>query len=445
MASHMSQEQPRLLVGAKIRAIRLAQKMTQGQLARPDFSISYISAIERGQIQPSLRALAILATRLGLPSTERLTVNTAEDMTEDTLLSGARRVNESIELKLLEAEVAIRQDAIQEAIELLLRLATKDLGKHQVRLYYLLGSAYRQLRRYEESKEQLLRAAQLAQDNRDYFISALANNLLGSVYVATHNYEEAFASYQRCLQLLTDKQVHSPLLAAQVYLSLAEHYMRYNQYSMASEMLQRAAMETAEFTTARQQQEIYSEQCRYFIDTRHYYLARLNAYKLLYLDEQHARSRLRGELYHYLYHAEMRKEPERAHAYLEAAFQQEKDGEDQLTAASVAMHLGSWFFAHDMLAEAGKYAKKAHERAQHFGDSIIAAETSLLLGRIAYARSRSREGDRYFVAGLEMLERLRRREELVEEQVRYAQLLESHGRIGEALAYFKLAYESRQD
>jgi tetratricopeptide (TPR) repeat protein len=150
-------------------------------------------------------------------------------------------------------------------------------------------------------------------------------------------------------------------------------------------------------------------------------------------------------LYHYLCHAVMRRDQERAHAYLVAAFQQEKDGEDQLTAASIAMHLGTWFFAHEMVTEAGKYAKKAHEKAQHFGDSIIAAETSLLLGQIAYARSRSREGDRYFVAGLEMLERLRRREELVEELVRYAQLLESHGRISEALTYFKRAYESRQD
>src|SRR5258708_11203786 len=60
----------------------------------------------------------------------------------------------------------------------------------------------------------------------------------------------------------------------------------------------------------------------------------------------------------------MRRDQERAHAYLVAAFQQEKDGEDQLTAASIAMHLGTWFFAHDMVTEAGKYAKKAHEKAQ---------------------------------------------------------------------------------
>ncbi|HET7641168.1 MAG TPA: helix-turn-helix transcriptional regulator, partial [Ktedonobacteraceae bacterium] len=59
-------------VGAKLRAARKAKKYTQGQLAAPDFSVSYISAIERGQIQPSLRALEILAHRLDLSSTDLL-------------------------------------------------------------------------------------------------------------------------------------------------------------------------------------------------------------------------------------------------------------------------------------------------------------------------------------------------------------------------------------
>jgi len=445
MASDISHEQAGLLVGARIRAMRLARKMTQSQLAKPDFSISYISAIERGQIQPSLRALAILAARMGLPSTQLLTDNTAEGASNDSVLSGSRRLNEVIELELLEAEVAIQQDAIQEAIELLQQLTTKNLKQQQqARLYYLLGRASQQIRQYEESQGHLLRAAQLAQDCGDTFMSTQVHNLLGSVYVARHNYAEASASYQHCLQLLTNNQFHSPLLAAQVYSGLGEHYIRYNQYSTASDMLQRAAMETAQFATTEQQQETYGEQCRYFIETGQYYLANLYAYKRQYLDDQDSRSRLRSELYHYLCHAVMRVDQERAHTYLVAALQQEKDGEDQLTAASIAMHLGAWYFAHDMVAEAGKHAKKAHEKAQRFGDSIIAAETSLLLGHIAYARSRSREGDRYFVAGLEMLERLRRREELVEEVVRYAKLLESHGRISEALAYFKRAYEARE-
>ena len=59
-------------VGAKLKEARLAKRYTQSQLAGNDFSVSYISAIERGQIHPSLRALEIFAMRLGLSSKDLL-------------------------------------------------------------------------------------------------------------------------------------------------------------------------------------------------------------------------------------------------------------------------------------------------------------------------------------------------------------------------------------
>ena len=51
MASQSDFQRIGQTVGAKLRAARLARKLTQSQLAQPDFSVSYVSAIERGQIQ----------------------------------------------------------------------------------------------------------------------------------------------------------------------------------------------------------------------------------------------------------------------------------------------------------------------------------------------------------------------------------------------------------
>ena len=56
-------------VGSNIREVRTKLSLTQSQLASPEFSISYISAIERGKIRPSLKALSILAKRLDVPLT----------------------------------------------------------------------------------------------------------------------------------------------------------------------------------------------------------------------------------------------------------------------------------------------------------------------------------------------------------------------------------------
>src|SRR2546427_10307703 len=68
------------IVGAKLREARLARKFTQSKLARPDFSVSYVSAIERGQIHPSLRALEIFAQRLGISSSDLLSKQAVQEL-----------------------------------------------------------------------------------------------------------------------------------------------------------------------------------------------------------------------------------------------------------------------------------------------------------------------------------------------------------------------------
>ena len=56
-------------IGQTIRRLRTSQGLTQSELAGEHFSKSYISQLERGSVTPSLRALDILAERLGVPTT----------------------------------------------------------------------------------------------------------------------------------------------------------------------------------------------------------------------------------------------------------------------------------------------------------------------------------------------------------------------------------------
>lgn len=56
-------------IGQTIRRLRISQGLTQAELAGEHFSKSYISQLERGSVTPSLRALDILAERLGVPTT----------------------------------------------------------------------------------------------------------------------------------------------------------------------------------------------------------------------------------------------------------------------------------------------------------------------------------------------------------------------------------------
>jgi hypothetical protein len=137
----------------------------------------------------------------------------------------------------------------------------------------------------------------------------------------------------------------------------------------------------------------------------------------------------------------MQDDAEKERYYLDDALLQEWQGQDRLSVASITIHLATWFLTQHALAEAQEYAKQAHAEAQPFGDTLIAAEAALLLGRIAYAQSQYEAGDGYFATGLAMLERLGLREDWTEGSVLYAQLLEDCGRPEEALKYWKYAFK----
>src|SRR5260370_8533969 len=109
MASHSDIQRIGQAVGAKLRAARLARKLTQSQLAQPDFSVSYVSAIERGQINPSLRALEIFAQRLGISSTELLSKQTGQALQGFSEKDAANENNQDTEIQLLEAHLLILQ------------------------------------------------------------------------------------------------------------------------------------------------------------------------------------------------------------------------------------------------------------------------------------------------------------------------------------------------
>src|SRR5215472_18624458 len=56
-----------MTIADRVRSARIAANKTQQQLAGDTYSKSYISAVERGKMTPSVQALGILAERLGLP------------------------------------------------------------------------------------------------------------------------------------------------------------------------------------------------------------------------------------------------------------------------------------------------------------------------------------------------------------------------------------------
>src|SRR5436309_3980751 len=70
-------------LGPRLRAARQARHLSQAQLAEPEYTNSYVSAVERGRARPSLRALELLAGRLALPVSALLLPPAAGDPVPD--------------------------------------------------------------------------------------------------------------------------------------------------------------------------------------------------------------------------------------------------------------------------------------------------------------------------------------------------------------------------
>src|SRR2546421_7341728 len=97
-------------IGQRLKRLRLDRHMSQRELAAPGVSYAYISRIEAGTRQPSVKALRRLAAKLGV-SAEYLE-------TGSELLPADRR-----ELRLADLELAVRlgeADGIEQPLEELL-------------------------------------------------------------------------------------------------------------------------------------------------------------------------------------------------------------------------------------------------------------------------------------------------------------------------------------
>ncbi len=430
-------------VGAKLRAARQARKMTQSQLAHPDFSVSYISAIERGQIHPSLRALEILAVRLGLTSTQLLP--RSGEQNEGGAATKRPSPEEVSELALLEAQVAIWQGESAVALEQLEKLAKKTLNRRQqLRRGYLLGMAYTALMQFQEAESILSQSIELAQEKNDVYSKLQLHYQLGNTYAATHNYTQAISCHHSCLKLLVESGIEDPFLKEQVYMQLGQHHAALDHHERAIEMFEQAIALADELTVPEQHKAAYWNLSQWFIESEDYTLATIYLYKSQFLINQQSAQLLTGEIYHYLGRALLRGDQEAAHAYLMNALQNERVLQDQLARASITTSMAEWFLKQKAMREAEEHALHAFEMAVTSGDTIVTKEALLTLGRIEYALSRYEDGDSHFIAGLEMLERLGLQEELTDQLAHYGQLLEERGMVQEAIKYFKRAFEGQQ-
>ena len=111
------------VIGTRIRKARKRRGLTQEQLATPQFTKGYISALERGAVRPSLKALEYLAARLELPLSHFVVgvekVNAEDQQGGTTREPEIEALQEDLNYQYNYARMLIRSGRVEEALELI--------------------------------------------------------------------------------------------------------------------------------------------------------------------------------------------------------------------------------------------------------------------------------------------------------------------------------------
>jgi transcriptional regulator with XRE-family HTH domain len=222
-----STENPLTSLGQRLREARHRLGLTQDEVAQPEFTKSYVSAVERGKARPSLKALELMSRRLGIPMPDLLAV--APDMV-DTLDLAA--VEEDVEYQLDLARRAIDTGLGSEALRLIAvaeetaGAALDELGAAtRYRLSYLRALAYLRVGEASTAQRELTRTLDLAAELDDGGEAAeRVRNLIGGAYCEQNLPQLAVEYHTRGVQAIQAGVVKDPNLQLLIYSNLANDY-----------------------------------------------------------------------------------------------------------------------------------------------------------------------------------------------------------------------------
>ncbi|HEY7125384.1 MAG TPA: helix-turn-helix transcriptional regulator [Ktedonobacterales bacterium] len=262
-------------IAERVRSARIAANKTQQQLAENTYFKSYISAVERGKMVPSVQALGVLAGRLGLPVSFFLGESDADlsMLTESAALPPSEQHRQAREdavvLLLGEAEYALRQRQQDEALKLVgTEEPPEDLAAlHRPRWYWLKGWALILKKFHNEAISTLEKGlsvtealrAQAPQSQRGH-LAEMAEQLrlaLGSAYAELRQVELAVEYHRRGLQAVTDGMVSDPELKLRIYVALGHDYLLLGRYQEAARLYDAAKEQVNEVVNPLAQPAIY--------------------------------------------------------------------------------------------------------------------------------------------------------------------------------------------
>lgn len=433
-------------VGTNVREVRTQRGMTQAQLAAPDYSISYISAIERGKIRPSLKALSILARRLDVPLTFLLEGSPAG-------AAEARAVgypaadsgpDQRVEVDLLQAGVLVQQQAYEQAAALLAPLVPERVSNEQAyQLYLLRGQIRSGEGQYQEGVVELRAAVSQGEALGDIEATERARNLLGRAYFYLNNFTLAAEHHQRCHAAIASGQITDPFFALDVLRHLADDFFSLGVFEKAVAFY-RHALAAAEGLSrdSKSYAGKYMEVSLSYKKSGKLGIARDYALRSLALYGMREKLRLYGFTHLWLGKAlENQEKPEEAEQQIRKAIVIEGELQDDAALSQCETALAELLLKRGNVPEAEKAAQEAFALAKRCQDVLEQGQALNTLAHIRAQAGDTTAADQTFAEALDLLEQARDHTVAASAYFRYGNLLEERGEIARSLAVIKKAWE----
>jgi tetratricopeptide (TPR) repeat protein len=438
-------------IGANIRKARVELGMTQSQLASPEFSVSYISAIEHGKLRPSLKALSVLARRLNVPVTTLLESAPAAGTQVRTVGYSPVSAHEDdrIDVDLLQAAVLVQQGAYEEAMQLLSPLASARLAPHHAYRFSLLrGQIHLGQQLLEEAIVDLRAAITQAETLKERELAERARNLLGKAYFLSSNYNLAEENHLSCVAALEDGQITDPFFALEVFSNLADDFFSAGEFEKAALYARHAQALLKELDNDNKRYaQLYMESSQRSSSAGNFALAKDQALRSLAIYQLRDRQLHLGRIHQQLGKTleKQQKLDEAEQEYLQAV-EVVRPLNDEASLARSLISLAELSSKRGDVQRAEREVQEAITLAQASNDAQTQGQALLVLAQLRHQIGDYAGADLAFEQALDLLEQTEAHDLAASAYFRYANQLEERGEIQRSLSAIKNAYKhQRQD
>lgn len=449
------------VIAQRIRLARMAAGMTQQELAGAQFSKSYISAIERCRLSPSLQTLGVLADRLGVPvsfligeADKDLIVLAARHAASPTRSRHQQKGQDELAfVRLSKAEQWLRQDRPHEAWAELggTDTPTEDLPLLQLpSWYWLAGWALVIQGKASDALRLLGQGITLAENLKSLAPKAHQTRLavqveqlycaLGNAYCATGQAKVALEYHQRGLGAIATEIVSDPELKLMIYKGLGHDHLALGQHEEAMSFYQLAVQQAQDLNNLRQQGLAYwglamaYQERGDLLRSKTNYKRALDAFGLE--EDLQAVAQVRSLLGLVLVNL---REYEEAEKQLRKSLEGVRRLGDALTCSYVWGNLAAMYLAKGDPDDAIVAAKEGLQLAQQHKDQRNEGQLQLTLASAYIARHESVAAEQAFRDAISSLAQTADQYLLRQAHERYAQFLAEQARFQEAFVEMKVA------